>query len=124
MTAFLLDANLSPETARFLTATLDLDVSDLISRKLGHLSDIEVVALARREERVIITFDFHIAEMYRHHELGRFGVIRLRLTNQTVEAVNAVLARFFRDESASIPLDNSLVVVDERRVRVVTAPNV
>ncbi len=123
MTAYLLDANLSPESGEFLRKTLDLDVSDLITRKLGHLHDVEVVALARREERVIITFDLDIAEMYDHREHGRFGVIRPRLTNQTVEAVNTVLARFFRDEGASIPLDRSLVVIDERCVRVVTNPD-
>ncbi len=77
--------------------------------------------MARREARVIVTFDLDIAEIYHRHEPGQFGVILLRLSDQTVDSVNATLLRFSRDEASSFVLDRSLVVIDERRVRVVSS---
>lgn len=41
MSAFLLDANLSPKLARFLTATFGFDVESLLALGLGHLPDTE-----------------------------------------------------------------------------------
>ncbi len=80
-----------------------------------------MIALARREARVNVTFDLDIAEIYHRHEPGQFGVILLRLSDQTVDSVNATLLRFFRDDGSAIVLDRSLVVIDERRVRVVSS---
>jgi predicted nuclease of predicted toxin-antitoxin system len=120
VTPFLLDANLSPETAAFLRDTFGFDATDLISRGLGHLRDVEVIALDKHEGRTTITFELDIQEIHRRGDLGAFGVILLRLHDQTVESVNRVLDRFFRDDAAAIDLDRSLVVVDESRARVVT----
>jgi predicted nuclease of predicted toxin-antitoxin system len=122
MPPFLLDANLSPETTSFLVAAFGIDVTDLMSRGLSHLRDIEVVELAKREGRVIITFDLDLGEIYHRKERGRLGVIMLRLNDQTIEAVNSVLDRFFRTQAATIPLERSLVVIDETRVRIVSEP--
>ncbi len=50
------------------------------------------------------------------------GVVVLRLKNQTVEAVNAVLGRFFEDfKGKETQLQNSLVVVEEDRYRFYSA---
>jgi predicted nuclease of predicted toxin-antitoxin system len=123
VTAFLLDANLSPETSAFLRTAFRFDVVDLASLGLAHLEDPDVVEYARQTNRVIVTFDHDIPERY-HRELpGQFGVILLRLEVQTVAAVNRVLERFFADPAnASIPLERSIVVIDEARVRVTTEP--
>ena len=123
MTAFLLDANLSPETAAFLRATFGYDVTDLATLGLAHLEDPDVVEYARQTNRVIVTFDLDIPERYHRDLPGQFGVILLRLEVQTVAAVNPVLGRFFADPAnASIPLERSVVVIDEARVRVTTMP--
>ena len=94
--AFLLDANLSPETSAFLRATLGLDVTDLPSLGLTHLEDPDVVAYARRTGRVIISFDLDIAGLHHRGEHGQFGVI-------------------IHTEAGTIPVDRSLVVVQETR---------
>ena len=120
MTPLVLDANFSPETADFLAATLDLDVTDLISRGLGHLQDEDLVALAKREGRVIVTFDLDLGEIFHRRERGRIGVIILRLSNQTVESVNQALGRFCSGQAATILLERSLVVIDDTRVRITT----
>lgn len=119
MTRFLLDANLSPETAAFLTRTFGFDVDSLQTRDRGTLADAAVVAMARNEGRVIITFDQDFGEIYYLRERGQFGVVVLELADQTVEYVNASLERFFRTEASSIELAGSLVVLEEDRIRVV-----
>ncbi len=118
---FLLDANLSPETTDHLVAALSLDVTDLLTTKQGTISDNDVVALAKAEERVIITFDLDFGEIYFTRERGRIGVIILRLADQTVEAVNRVLTAFFAKEASSIDLSRSLVIIEERRIRIRSA---
>jgi predicted nuclease of predicted toxin-antitoxin system len=120
VTSFLLDANLSPETSSFLHEVFRFDVSDLVSRGLGEIGDPAVVALAQAEDRVIITFDLDLGEMFHRGGYGRFGVILLRLDDQTIESVNLHLDRFFRTEAAAIPLGSSLVVLSEERTRITT----
>lgn len=118
MSRFLLDANLSLETAAFLRESLQLDAVSLTPEQLT-LKDPQIVALARSQGRVIITFDLDFGELYHFREQGQLGVIILRLEDQTVESVNAVLATFFASNLTDVDLDRSLVVIDERRVRIV-----
>lgn len=121
MIDLLLDANLSPETTRFLRSTFGLDVVDLICLGLSALNDEEVVTLAQSQGRVIVTFDLDYldyGDIYHRGELGAFGVIVLRLGEQTIDSVNRALARFFRDDAPDPSLGNALIVVDEKRSRI------
>jgi predicted nuclease of predicted toxin-antitoxin system len=118
VTRLLLDANFGPRTATFLSHRFGFDASSVIGRGLGHLSDEVVVALAMRERRVIVTFDLDFGEIFHRRAHGRFGVIVVRTRDQTVEAVNQLLESFFSTEAPSIVLDQALVVLGERRLRV------
>ena len=122
MSRFLLDANLSPETAAFLRRTYRFDVVDLLTLGLSHLTDRQIVAMAKREARVVITFDLDFGKIYHRWEHGQFGTIVLRLEDQTVESVNRALSRFFADDAGMEELNRSLVVLDESRVRIRTMP--
>ena len=88
MSAFLLDANLSPETREYLSRIHGFDVIDLITERKAGLGDAQVVELAKAEQRVIVTFDLDFGEIYHFAERGRIGVIVLRLDDQAVESVN------------------------------------
>ncbi len=121
MSAFLLDANLSPRTAEHLVKTHGLDVIHVRDRRPGTIPDEEIVALAKTEGRVIITFDTDFGEIYHFRERGAIGVIVLQLRDQTVEAVHRVLDQFFRENAGTIALDTSLVVLERDKVRVVRA---
>lgn len=121
MTPLLLDANLSPDTGTYLRTELAFDAIHLRTIGLGELSDDEVVTLAKREGRVIITFDLDYGEIYKRWERGQIGVILLRLEDQTSSSVNRVLDRFFRQDAPGIDLTSSLVILDEARTRVVGA---
>lgn len=119
MTRFLLDANISPRTAAFLVDEFGIDVATVTELLPPDAPDEEVVELAIRERRVVITFDVGFGKLYYRYQRGRVGVIVLRLANQSVASVNIVLGRFFADPmSDTIPLDRSLVVIDEARIRV------
>lgn len=122
MTPLLIDANPSPDIAVFLNVTLGLDAVHLRTRGLAGLSDAEIVLLAKREGRVIVTCDLDFGEIYSRWERGKIGVIVLRLEDQAPTSVNPVLVRFFRQEAADIDLAMSLVVRDGKRTRVVAAP--
>ncbi len=113
--------DLSPETREHLSTQHGLDVVDLITSRQAGLSDAEVVALAKAEGRVIVTFDLDFGEIYHFAERGKIGVIVLRLDDQTVESVNRVLDSFFTSVAGGIDLDRSLVILDGRRTRVISA---
>ncbi len=57
MTKLLLDANLSPETREYLIEAFSFDVIDLITENKSGLSDEEIVLLAKKGKRIIVTFD-------------------------------------------------------------------
>ena len=101
---FLLDANLSPETAAYLRATFGFDVVDLLTLGQSHLTDREIVAMAKRESRVVITFDLDFGKIYHRWERGQIGAMVLRLEDQTVESVNLVLGRFFANVATTVSL--------------------
>ncbi len=118
----MLDANLSPETAAYLRATFGFDVVDLLTLGQSHLTDREIVAMAKRDSRVVITFDLDFGKIYHRWERGQIGAIVLRLEDQTVESVNLVLGRFFANVATTVSLERSLIVVDESRVRITSEP--
>lgn len=118
MIKLLLDANLSPETREYLTETFLFDVIDLITENKSGLSDEEIVLLAKKERRIIVTFDLDFGEIYHFKEKGRIGVIVLRLENQTVESVNKTLHKFFRVYTKNVNINKSLVVLKENKMRI------
>jgi predicted nuclease of predicted toxin-antitoxin system len=87
----------------------------------GSPSDEEIIALARREGRVVITFDTDFGEIYHQSERERMGIIVLRLRNQTVESVNQKLSRFFSESAGNLDLDSLLVVIEEHQVRIISS---
>ena len=121
MTRLLLDANLSPETRQHLVDTFGFDVVDLITERKAALSDADVVAFAKAQQRVIVTFDLDFGEIYHFAEKGHVGAIVLRLEDQTVEAVNRVLDAFFANAARGVVLHKSLVILDEHRARIISA---
>lgn len=96
MAKFLLDANLSHETAKFLRH-LGFDVQSVSEEGLGGILNVQVARLAYTRKRVLITFDLDFGEMY-HFGKFRGGVIILRLRDQTVESVNKILASFLKSK--------------------------
>lgn len=118
MIKLLLDANLSPETRDYLIKTFLFDVIDIITEKKSGLSDEEIVLFAKKERRIIVTFDLDFGEIYHFKEKGKIGIIVLRLEDQTVESVNKMLYKFFSSYAKKVNMSNSLVVLKENKIRI------
>ena len=123
MVKLLLDANLSPKTRKYLEDKFNFNVIDLITENKYGLSDDDVIKLAKKKKRVIITFDHDFGEIYYFSERGKVGIIVLRINSQTVESVNKVLDKFFQKEAKNIDLEKSLVVIDENKIRIIPGAN-
>jgi len=122
MIAFLADENISPESADYLEA-LGYPCYSLCREGPWRLSDSEIVDVARREGRIILTHDLDFGEIYYSAMGGEVGIIVLRLRHQTVEAVNDVLERFLKGGVLSEEeLQHSLVVLSENTYRVYRGP--
>lgn len=90
---------------------------------LSHLDDAEVIEFAHREGRIVITEDLDFGKLYYHYQRARVGIIVLRLRVQSAASANRALRRFFGDPStADIPLEHSLVVIDDTRIRITSEP--
>ena len=122
MLRFLLDANLSSETAVFLRQQFSFDVASLLEQKHADLSDEEIVNLAITENRIIITLDLDFGELYHQKEMRPiFGVIILRLRDQRVERVNDTLRKFFQslpEQKRFLDHPKALAVITETTVRI------
>lgn len=120
MSKVLVDANLSWQTARFLVDMFGFDVLHA-GEILGEgTPDERVIALAKQQQRVVLTLDREFGEVYYPRERGALGVILLRLEDETRPSVEKVLAAFFSGrltgvKPAEVVLTGSLVVVEEQR---------
>lgn len=109
---FLLNANVSPLTAKFLREK-GFDVVCILEENLGEIGDEEVVRLAKSDDRIIITSDLDFGLIFHKKEKGKIGVVILRLHSQTVESVNRALERFLKSGADFSKLAESLVIVTE-----------
>ena len=114
---FLLNANISPLTAQFLRGK-GFDVVCILEENLGEISDEEVVALAKRHDRIIVTSDLDFGKIFHQREKGKIGIIILRLHDQTVELINNALDRFLKSGIDLVKLEKSLLIVTETSHRI------
>jgi predicted nuclease of predicted toxin-antitoxin system len=91
---------------------------DALSIREDHprMLDEEILALAVREDRVIVTNDKDFGELVFREGRAHRGVILLRLADDRTLAKIAVLERFLPDVPDD--LSSCFVVVTEREVRV------
>jgi len=111
----LADVHISPRTVAFLAA-LGHDVVRVTERLTPTASDLEIVAAAVRDERVVLTQDLDFSAIVALSGERRPSVVSLRLTSSRVEHVNAVLARVLPDVEPELEL-GALVTVEDERVR-------
>ncbi|MBI4135552.1 DUF5615 family PIN-like protein [Candidatus Uhrbacteria bacterium] len=118
MVKFLLDENLSHETAAYLR-TLGYNVHTVKEVGLVHTKDEQVIQYAAANGYLVVTFDVEYGYFFRIMSPHVLGIIVLRLENQTVEFVNAALRRLLDehilDEDGN---QKALIIVDENKIRV------
>ena len=80
------------------------------------ITDQEVMELAIREDRTIVTFDRHYGELiFRHGYYPEAGVIYLRWRQFQPEDPGKYLAELFKN--TEINFTNALTVIDEDTIR-------
>lgn len=115
---FLLDENISHETADFLNS-LGYDAKTVAHFGLSGAEDAEIIDLAIKEKCILITLDLDFGEIFYFSSKKKLGVIVLRLRNQTVESVNLILKQLLELRLLTAKtVKDSLVIVSEGKVRV------
>ncbi len=114
MIRFLLDENV-PLASIHLLRQAGWDVAAIIEDSPG-VSDTEVMARARREQRIIVTFDRDYGELlYRRRLPAPPGILYLRFAPLTPEDAGEYLLRLLNN--SSIVLDGHFTVADRSQLR-------
>jgi predicted nuclease of predicted toxin-antitoxin system len=98
---FLLDENAEYRIAAFLTA-LGHDVTTIAHDYTSGLGDEAVLAVARQENRILITNDRDFGELIIQRQLAHAGVILLRLRSQSPQAKIARLSAVLTHHSTQL----------------------
>lgn len=115
---FLLDENLSHESAEYLI-TLGYSAVSVNELSLNASTDEQLAKFAKQRKLVIVTLDTDFAEMYHFASNKKIGVILLRVNNQTVESVNDTLFRLHENNILTQSyLDKALVIIDDNKIRI------
>jgi len=112
---FLIDMPVTPDAGPHLRAA-GHDAIHAVDLGLARSSDNELLTVARREERVIITADLDYPRLIALEQADRPGVILFRggaySDREMLALLDRVLAR-----ASTLDLEHSIVVVDRKRIR-------
>ena len=118
MVRFLLDANLSPVTEKYLQ-TLGYEAITVAHLHLESADDETIVEYASEHEYILVTLDPDFGYLFRILSPHQVGIVILRLENQTIESVNSALHRLLDTHVLEdIKNQKALVVVDQATIRV------
>jgi predicted nuclease of predicted toxin-antitoxin system len=112
---FLLDESVDPHLGRFLKAE-GHDVAGIVTDHPASLPDSDVLAIARREARILITRDRDFGELVFAKHQPHAGVILLRLGSAPPLAM--AIARLSEVLTDHAPQFNRFIVVTRDRIRV------
>lgn len=117
---FLLDANLSPKIVRVLSRDLGIDIRSVFKTHPHDLPDPEVMRLANKENRVVITADHDYVDLFFSMRRLHVSVIFLDLhgEHRRVPALIQRLSLFFQESAPSLTFDSILVTISEHEIRV------
>jgi len=113
---FLADENVPSRIVSHLVET-GHDVVDVKELNASRISDNEVVNLAKKQERALITFDKHFANILQYPPRETCGIIVVRIHPSIWEDVTKALDRFFK-ESNFDDLKGKLVVLTKKGYRI------
>ena len=118
MVRFLLDANLSHVTEKYLQ-TLGYEAITVAHLHLESADDETIVEYASEHGYILVTLDLDFGYLFRILSPHQVGIVILRLENQTIESVNSALRRLLDTHVLEdIKNQKALIVVDEATIRV------
>ena len=114
---FLTDENISPSLVKTLR-NKKYDVKDIKEEKLFGTSDTEILKLAYKENRVIITHDKDFANLLGYSLIKHKGVILLRFLNQSPRNVIKSFVPILKQLKES-KIRDSLVVISDDYLKII-----
>ena len=114
---FLADENISPSLVKTLR-NKKYDVKDIKEEKLFGISDIEILKLAYKENRVIVTHDKDFANLLSYSMIKHKGVILLRFSDQSPKNVIKSFVPVL-EQLKENKIKNALVIVSEDYVKII-----
>lgn len=117
---YLADMNLSPQTVHTLQ-TEGIDIIRVSEVLTATTKDIDILAYARQEKRVIITQDLDFSTLVAIGGHAEPSLITLRLTTSDPLTVTQLLRRILPQVATALQ-EGSAITVDERTVRIRSLP--
>jgi predicted nuclease of predicted toxin-antitoxin system len=117
---FLADMGVAGSTIQALRIRGD-DPIHLREEGLGRLPDTAILEKARREGRIVLTFDLEFGDLLAAALYDRPSVIIFRLRNQTPASVTPRLLKVLTERSQELE-QGVVVIVEEARYRVRRLP--
>jgi len=117
---FLADAGISPKTVDFLRLA-GHDAVHVRELAMQRASDRALAERARRDGRVLLTFDLDFGAVLALGVVDRPSVVIFRLSDERAEAVNRRLEAVLAEQAAALA-SGALVLVEDSRYRMRTLP--
>jgi predicted nuclease of predicted toxin-antitoxin system len=117
---FLADMGVSRSSAEELRHR-EHDVIHLSEEGLHRLPDDEILRLAQREHRVILTFDLDFGDLLAAGAFSLPSVVIFRLLDQTPASVTPKLLHLLSERGQEIE-EGAIVIVEDRRYRLRRLP--
>src|SRR4051794_33343058 len=96
-------------------------LSLFVEEGLHRLPDNEILGLALREQRIVLTFDLDFGDLLELGSLSLPSVIIFRLEDQTPDSVTPRLLQLLAERQQDLE-EGALVVVEDRRYRLRRLP--
>jgi predicted nuclease of predicted toxin-antitoxin system len=116
MTKFLADENIPPAVVDFLRVK-GFDVLGLQELGESGVSDETIMDMARREGRVLITFDKHFANILLYPPKSHHGVLRIRIHPPLLSDIIQALEQLLQKRDIAT-IDRTLIVLERNGFRV------
>jgi|SRR3989338_4033349 len=116
MIKFLSDENISPALIK-ATRKKGFDVKDIKEEKMFGTGDEEILNMANKENRIVISHDKDFANLINNRLLPHKGVILLRFINQSPDNVIKHFISLL-DSKIKDRFKNNLVVISEGFVKI------
>lgn len=116
MLKLLTDENVFPSTVEILRSH-HFDVTDIKELGLIGIGDREIMDLAKRERRIVVSLDLHFANIFLFPPSECPGIIVLRIKPAVPAKVDRAIERFLQRMDPE-KIKNALVIVSEDKFRI------
>lgn len=120
MIKLLADENIPPAVVRFLRER-GFEVKQVTGAGSAGASDDEIMLLARKEERVLLTLDKHFANILIYPPSSHHGIIRIRIHPPLIGEINQAFDQLLKTFDLNT-IGGSLIVLEREGFRLRRMP--